>query len=154
MPHPSKLRVVNNRSFLHQVYTELAKVDNAPFGVLPYYGRLQRMTLMFFDTKTRSTHTSHNQKIQNFDQGEGLDSPSGARAPPPGLVGQRVRIPPWRFGFDSQAVGPSPPWVGARSPDGLDETLSHGLVGQRVRIPPVLGSIPKRWAPGHNAPGC
>ena len=29
----------------------------------------------------------------------------GARSPD-GFVGQRVRIPPWRFGFDSQAVGP------------------------------------------------
>jgi len=35
-------------------------VENAPFGVLPYYGRRQRMTFMFFDSiKTASTDTTN-----------------------------------------------------------------------------------------------
>ena len=39
-------------------------VENAPFGVLPYYGRRQRMTFMFFDSiKTAS-------KVMNlFEEG-------------------------------------------------------------------------------------
>ena len=45
----------------------------------------------------------------------------GARSPD-GLVGQRVRIPPWRFGFDSQAVGPSVRW-----PDSNAQAAASGV---------------------------
>ena len=94
----------------------------------------------------------------------------GARSPD-GLVGQRVRIPPWRFGVDSQAVGPTlsrtrrtttkptelhwkpMSWLGSLRPTTVDDawapaiwqTFFTSTLGLEV---PVLSFLPRH----HNLP--